>query len=240
MDNQELLKKIQKLLALAESPNEHEAETATRKAQELLVRHNLSIQQVQTLQDEYSKTNIDTVMRYKKEHSFVLDIVQEFFFVKVTLSRSYCRFSGNGYRATYNSEISLVGTPANVEVARYVYSYLVHTFKELWRTYQKENAAPLKHRTPFMLGLRDGLWSKLKETRNKVESEMGLVVIDDPDLQKYLTESLGIKKAKKETPNRRDYEAEEAGREKGKNIRIAKAVNYQSENKGLSLGFNKQ
>ncbi|MBM4056579.1 MAG: DUF2786 domain-containing protein, partial [Planctomycetes bacterium] len=41
--NHQILDKVHKLLALAQSPNEHEAQTAMAKAHELLLRHNLSL-----------------------------------------------------------------------------------------------------------------------------------------------------------------------------------------------------
>ena len=47
-ENHKLLEKVHKLLALAESPNEHEAQNAMAKAHELLLRHNLSLLDVHT------------------------------------------------------------------------------------------------------------------------------------------------------------------------------------------------
>ena len=45
MDNK-LIERIRKLLALAESPNEHEAALASERAQALLAEHKLSLAQV--------------------------------------------------------------------------------------------------------------------------------------------------------------------------------------------------
>jgi len=43
--NKKILEKIQKLLSLATSDNEHEAKAAMDKANALLVKHNLSMQE---------------------------------------------------------------------------------------------------------------------------------------------------------------------------------------------------
>lgn len=240
MDNQEeqLLKRIEKLMALGTSSNEHEAKRATEKAQELLVKHNLTMQQLDGLKNEYQQTPVDTVLRYKKEHSYVLDIIQEYFFVKVTFGKNYSGRSYS-YRATYETEIKLVGTEANVAVAKYVYSYLVHTFKNLWKDHQRETGKDIRYRTPFMLGLRKGLMAKLYETRKKVENDMALVVIVDPNLEKHLVEVIKIRGAKKETVNKRDSETEKAGEEQGRKIQIARAVSYETENKGLQLAYSR-
>lgn len=45
--NIKVVDKIQKLLALSESSNEHEAKASMLKAQELLARHKLSLKEVQ-------------------------------------------------------------------------------------------------------------------------------------------------------------------------------------------------
>lgn len=248
MDNQnqkaideQLIAKIKKLMALGTSSNEHEAKRATEKAQELLVKHNLTLQQVDGLAKEYKKTPVDTILRYKKEHSYVLDILEKFFFVKASFGKSWNEKAseGNRRRNCYDTHINLIGTPANVEVAHYVYAFLVHTFKELWKAHQKETKKDIRYRTPFMLGLRSGLWDKLEETRYKVQNEMGLVVVKDPALEKHMVEVLKIKGAKAETKNTRDYETELAGMEQGKKIQIAKAVVHESNNSGLSLAYNR-
>ncbi len=63
MDNIKL--KIQKLLALSKSSNENEAQNAIMMAQKLLLKHKLSLKEV----EDYSKTNID-LDSYKTSHKF--------------------------------------------------------------------------------------------------------------------------------------------------------------------------
>jgi hypothetical protein len=47
---QEIIDRINKLLALATSPNEYEASAATAKAQEILTEHNLGLEDIKTNQ----------------------------------------------------------------------------------------------------------------------------------------------------------------------------------------------
>ncbi len=44
--NQNIIEKIQKLLALSKSPNENEASTALRMAMDMLSKHNLSMSEI--------------------------------------------------------------------------------------------------------------------------------------------------------------------------------------------------
>ena len=63
--DEKLVKKIQKLLALSESNNEHEAQLAMLKAQELLIKHKLSLKDVKEF-----KTYNDSIKEKKTKISF--------------------------------------------------------------------------------------------------------------------------------------------------------------------------
>lgn len=63
--DEKLVKKIQKLLALSESSNEHEAQSAMLKAQELLIKHKLSLKEVKEF-----KTYNDSIKEKKTKISF--------------------------------------------------------------------------------------------------------------------------------------------------------------------------
>lgn len=53
MNNEKVLDKIKKLLALSQSPNEHEAQAAMLKAQELMKRYDISLEQSNEIEYEY-------------------------------------------------------------------------------------------------------------------------------------------------------------------------------------------
>lgn len=89
MNHEELIKKIQKLLALATSPNENEAKLAATKAQELLTLHNLNMQQVEGAVFDYEELEVgERRKRAPMEHRFVAAILDRFFFVEVITTRN--------------------------------------------------------------------------------------------------------------------------------------------------------
>ncbi|WP_294363808.1 DUF2786 domain-containing protein, partial [uncultured Clostridium sp.] len=65
MEQREIIVKIKKLLALSKSSNENESQNAMLKAQKLLIKHKLSLQEV----ERYSKENIK-IENLKTEQKF--------------------------------------------------------------------------------------------------------------------------------------------------------------------------
>ena len=241
MDNTErdnkdaILKKIKKLMALAGSSNENEAKLASEKAQELMVRHQLSVQTIESANFDYEEDKLDDIGRFQKEHSLILSILNQHFFVRTYINREWAGYK-NGKRQSKKS-LQIVGTPTNVAVAKYIYEYLLHTYKRLWKTYKSENGVTESDKGAYFLGLTYGIKERLKEVKHKVETETGLVVIDDSGLVKRMKE-MNLKSARGPSYNR-NSEVEADGREHGKKVQIARALDNNSENKGLALAYNK-
>lgn len=158
MGPQAILEKINKLLALSESPNEFEASSALLKAQELLVKHNLSMSDV-------------------KGHSFGEDILK-YGEIQVDYETQPWRLNlasviaynfrcyAIGRRA--NSTIVFLGTDVDVKVAESLYQY-TSTFIE--RTYDTKMMGLLSFRKDYAMGFIDGLKAKfeLQRATNKWE-----------------------------------------------------------------------
>ena len=77
-ENHQILDKVHKLLALAQSPNEHEAQTAMAKAHELLLRHNLSLLDTQTKWN-YIHKQIGEIGRRDPAKSIISAILCKYF-----------------------------------------------------------------------------------------------------------------------------------------------------------------
>ncbi len=79
-ENHKILDKVHKLLALAQSPNEYEAQNAMTKAHEFLLKHNLSLLDMQT-ERTYIYKQIGEVGRRNPIKSIISSIISKFFFV---------------------------------------------------------------------------------------------------------------------------------------------------------------
>lgn len=115
MTNEEkIIDKVRKLLALATSSNEHEAAAAAAKAQELLLKYNLSESQV-TIGD----------LEEKAEHSEFYEKYKSGWMGQLMygICQSLCceMVSSTQYKG---KTFHIFGKPSNIEVATYLYEYL--------------------------------------------------------------------------------------------------------------------
>nr|PZN23549.1 MAG: hypothetical protein DIU78_13720 [Pseudomonadota bacterium] len=175
-----ILDRIAKLLALAESQNEHEAQAAMNAAQRLMLRYNieeLSSGRAHT----YTFRHIgEPTGRVSEAERLLAAILHEYFFVDVIRVHVWRPLEGK--RGTV---LEVCGTPANVELAAYVHSFLTHTAERLFREHKRKNGIRSNAtRRSFVAGVMGGFREKLAEERKKSQSE-GLVWVGDPGLDRY-------------------------------------------------------
>lgn len=221
--NTKLIDRIQKLLSLATSPNEHEAKLAAAKANEMLVKHNLSISDVELqarTDDSYENREVGTYKVMPFEARWVIKIMDRHFFVK-SIYREARRYkvSEKGM-----AKVWFVGEKTNVEVASYVFQFLVNKYKQLWKEYQSHNGLRHELKGAYYEGLTAGLSYQLSERRKDVESSMALVVVDDPNLQRQMEKYFPKLGTSSLRPMVRDDEIASDGFAKGKDLHIARGI----------------
>lgn len=209
------LDKIRKLLALAGSDNQHEAEIAMRRAHELMLRHN--IEQAATEQ-HYEVRHLGTPS--KRANSVEADIVgllTEFFFVEVIRVPVYVAREG-AHAAVYE----VMGTHANVEMAAHVFAFLLATAERLWR--ENRGDARVKNgrdRISYQSGVIRGFREKLLSERRELKGT-GLVWVGDGKLHDfYRARYPRIRTVRRSV---RLSRAHAAGREAGRNVVLHKPV----------------
>ena len=79
--NTKIIERIQKLLNLSESSNGNESRLAAQMAGDLLLRHNLSMQQINGHDSEVDTREVYDSRFVKVEDKFVCIILKKFFFV---------------------------------------------------------------------------------------------------------------------------------------------------------------
>ena len=181
MDRETIIETIQRLLALSGSPNEHEAKLALARAQEWMIRHNVSMAEVEAGEvhrDSYGEEVIGKrTARTPWEDKFLVQIIREFFFVR-PFTRTVTDWDGK-------CRVLLVffGDRENVAVARHVYVYLARTFRRLWLEYKAAEGLRQREAQAFYLGLSAGFSDKLRaerrvETERNGDTSRALVVIE--------------------------------------------------------------
>ncbi len=221
--NHKILDKVHKLLALAQSPNEHEAQNAMTKAHELLLKHNLSLLDVQTKLN-YIYKQIGTVGRRNPIKSIISSILCKFFFVEAIWTFGY-----DQHKNRSGQVLEIYGTPENVEMAEYVYDYLQTISELVWDEYKKrEKINGNRHRRTFIYGLLDGFYNKL-DSRTVENQSKKLVWKGDPRLNEFYRRRNPRRVCSSSRYSNSCQDAYDSGKNQGENLVIHKGIHGKSK-----------
>lgn len=172
--------RIRKLLALAGSPNQHEAENAASLAQKLMLRFNVELEAVQTPADfgfHHLGTPSGRIFEY---HRRVAVILGEHFFVEAIWVPAYRPRDGKR-----GSVLEICGSRPNLTMAAYVHDFLHATAERLWKDYRRaKQIRSNRDRRTFLAGVMEGFESKLDAQRSQFQQE-GLVWVPLAELGRY-------------------------------------------------------
>jgi hypothetical protein len=218
-----VLRRIARLLALAESPNLHEAEAAMKQAQRLMLRYNIEAAGI-TAERGFSFRHLGHPRRRIDAAEQVLaGILADHFFVEVIWVPSYLPVEGREGRV-----LEVCGTVANLEVATWVHGFLLETAARLWRDHKRAHGvAGDRERRRYVLGVMMGFDDKLGQAaaENRVE---GLIWRGDPELDGYLRRRYPRRAGGGRIGYRRTA-AYEHGRRAGQSIILYKPVQAAAE-----------
>lgn len=227
----DIIEKITKLFALSQSSNEHEAKLALSKAYELMERYQITMKDVDEAGNPYSKKIIVPSMRETDEEIYVNTILIRFFHVKIVTMKN----SLIGYKHA----LCILGKHHNVAIAEHVFIYLKREFKSLWtknskRMITKRMGSKRKSKIckSYYHGLYIGLCNKMEELKNQMQSEYGLVVVDDVGLDEFKKKVFPDAKQKKQSL-KPDMLAAMIGRSHGKEIQLNHSLTTNSNTQRL-------
>jgi hypothetical protein len=175
-----VLDRIAKLLALAESPNEHEAQAAMSAAQRLMLKHNIEAA-VSGLRSAYCFRHLGKPTGRVSEHERRLALIlDDHFFVQVIWVPVWRPLEGRR-----GSVLEVCGTQDNVELAAYVYDFLIYTAQALYRMDRKQRRDRTHQaRRKFLAGVMAGFHQRLERDKRRSTSE-GLIWLGDAELRGY-------------------------------------------------------
>lgn len=172
------VERIARLLALAESPNVHEAEAAMLAAQRLMLKHNID---ARTTAAGYDFRTLGTPTgRVEESQRILAGILAQHFFVEVIWIPVYRPLEGRR-----GSVLEICGSRANLEMAEYVHGFLTHACAHLWEDHKAaQELRSNRERRTFQSGVLAGFSTKLSREAKKHKAE-GLVWVRDADLGEY-------------------------------------------------------
>ncbi len=220
MDNSAIIEKIKKLLALANSSNEHEAALAAGHAQRLLSEYNLAM------------ADIDTAHKPDKADS-----------VETTVSKTlpkWVRHLSSGVGTAFDCQaihhpatgkMTFIGVGADVEIAAYTFTFLLTTIKKLCSTYmQQHQGAHLvpryreRLRLSYYLGAAAAITARLREQKVSTPVTTGALVPLKAELIKQAMSEMGAIRTMR---SRRSYVHSDAytkGQSDGTQITITQGI----------------
>ena len=184
MDKRKVVDRIQKLLNLANSDNENEAKAAAAAANKLLTKHNLSMQDCSESK-EYDESVFVERARLSQLDKWILPLLRDFYFVTPLVHSKQVGKTATG-RRKFVHLIKILGEETNVDIARYMFDFFQEEFHILWRKYAKENKATARSKDSYFHGLVWGIKEQLKVVQAEAQTETGLMIVKDEDLDRFV------------------------------------------------------
>lgn len=222
-----LLRRVDKLLNLAQSSNEHESALAMMRVRELHLKYNF--RNFQFSENRYRDYETKTIHLGKKRVSRVetalFSLLNEHYMVRVVFGDLYDALHDARYKI-----VELVGRKASILMAEHVYFFLKQTIERLWKeffAYSKDAAL----RASYQLGIIRGFDSKLRQMNLTMEKGLAdlkqvksLMIMADRDLEKYLLQKFPRLASRYAGRSRLDAQAYSQGISVGKLITVSKPI----------------
>lgn len=223
-----VFERIRKLLALAGSPNQHEAELAARKAYALMLEHNVAWVRSER-RPRFVVRQIGRVTGRFEAHEKVLGgLLGLHFFVRAILAPALDTHTGRAGRV-----IEICGSPENVRMAEHVYEWLLATGERLWAERRRARGGGAPERRRFLLGMLAGFRAQLDAERAGL-AQTGLVWVGDPGLERFFDARNPRRSASGTVRYHADHHYE-AGRAAGQDLRLHKPVEAEPAARGRQI-----
>ena len=232
-EDDRILRLLQKVLSLANSPNENEAQAAMQKAHQLLMKYNIDLVALDKKRRFEMRTLGEVKGRHTSAELWLGSLLGRFFFVEVLWLQSY-----DAHRDQFGSVMQVYGTPENLDMAAYVYAYLNRVLDELWKSYRQLNAVQNnRERQRYFAGVLAGFYKKLAAQADSLEQTEALIWKGDTQLQAFFRYNNPHVQTR-QSGGVRATEAYRAGLQDGQNVVIHKPVAQSSDQLRGLLGGN--
>lgn len=170
MEQDKIINRIRKVLALTKSTYQEEAHAALLKAQELMAQHGFTMTEIEISQENHEKEVVDMCVSKKKRNAWY--------------EKSLAATVGGNFRChpyfTPGSGVYFIGIKEDVNIAIKVYLYALKTMVFLANDYVKKNSLGMSSKgikNDYLFGFLRGLKEKFEA---QVESKgYALILIKD-------------------------------------------------------------
>jgi hypothetical protein len=225
MCKEDIIVKIQKLLALSQSSNEHEAALALENANKLLMKHNLEMSDVDGIRsDDMIKDSFlsgGRIMNWKKT---LLSSIAKLNNCDIVISSTRSR--GYACRSKSESELIILGKKGNVLVTKEMFKYVEQAMERgIKRNKQLD-------KNSYHIGFTDAISKKVihimteREMQNNPNvAERGLVIQEQAMTKKFMQEAFSNLSKTSVKMSYRDGRSYQEGKAHGEKTSLCNQMN---------------
>lgn len=233
-----VLDKIEKLLSMADRGTLYEAETAARLASGLLLKFNLTMEDVDTRIDDKERAVTDELFEMgqiwkKAEGNWIVNLysaVANNNLCKIILKPKY----GGPRWSVIGKDIWVIGKKINVDIVHFMCQQLIPRIRTLEKNYWEEYDGwdkRGKFRRGFLVGATVGIRQQLAEQLAQMKKEEAklnaLIIYNDKAVEKYVSNKWpSLDKGRGSSTS--SHDGYNQGKAAGKNMRIHKGVGGKS------------
>lgn len=212
MQDEDLIRKIRKLLALSESPNGNEAAAAAAKARKLLLEHGLTMESIGKAPGEVGE---EVWRNFAGPRNTIVGLL-----AATVTEANMCKLIGA--RNKFQNRWILAGRPAAIEAAKaqldYIYEAMERNAKE--KSAGRGRAWMNDYRLAFVIAIKSKLH---EEKKSDTVEERGLILRQDAAVTKYL-DALNLKNDTAQPRAPQNEDAVKQGYMDGSRLQLAKQL----------------
>jgi hypothetical protein len=219
-----IIEKIKKLLALANSSNEHEAALAASHAQRLLSEHNLAMADIEAAHKTNKADKVETTLSKTLPK-----------WLRHLSSGVSTAFDCQAVHYPATGKMTFIGVGADVQIAAYTFAYLNRTVRRLCASYMKNNvslALANRHRElmrqSYYLGAVSTITTRLKVQKLQTPITSGALVPVKEGLIKQAMNEIGNIRTVRSRKSYINPDAYTKGQDDGRQIGINKGISSSS------------
>lgn len=168
--------RVRKLLALAGSPNRHEAQLAMARAQKLLIANRLERVRLDGVAGFVRRQLGEPRRRQASWRGTLIAVLGRHFDVEAVRVPVFVPADG-----TWATAWEIAGRREDVEMVDYAHAFVERTAESLWAAHLQRSPRAGRSRDRFLLGVVAGFRDTLDTTAEEARQE-GLVLLRDPQL----------------------------------------------------------
>lgn len=230
-----MIRRIRKLMALAESRNPNEAEAAMAKAHDLITRYNIA-SLIGTESRDFISTFIGKpTLRHPRQDYHLANLLRDFYFVEGVWVSAYVLEKGKMGRV-----LEISGTAHNVDIAGYIHDFVKTFIHTQWVQYNEKMGLSHHRKTDFAIGIIEGFRGKLEsrqERNTDLKDRLALVKTKDPQLMTYVAFRYPHTTSFKRGASSQDERVIIDGMRVGKKMIISKAISEKGKGGKRLIGY---